>query len=171
MINKNGFIDRLNALDLELGAINIKIKLYVAGGMALSVLGIIERSTEDIDAFKTTNKKIEKILNEYDINFEVSNIVKDNSFKKFSSTPPEFDIFENIELYIVDSTYLFVLKCLAIISPNRSESKKNVDLDDIKNMIDHIDKNDIEKIINSLALKSLNEYEVKYLKEEVNKWL
>ena len=170
MINKNEFENRMSMLNTELMIENKKITLYIAGGMALILTGVNSRTTTDIDAFKSTNKEIEALMDKYDINFEISKVVKNKSFLKHSSLAENFN-FSNIELYILSPTYLFVLKCLALISPVRELAKKKIDAQDVEKIIGYIVVSEIDKIIEDISKNSLNDEEKKYLKEEVEKWI
>ncbi len=166
MINKQELNIRLKMLNEELDS---KITLYIAGGLALVLNNITTRTTHDIDVFKTGNKTVEETLMKYDINYEISNVVNNTSFKKFA-IKQEFDL-SNITVYSLSNDYLFVLKCLAFISPNRNNEKKKIDLDDIKLLSKKLGNISHINIAKLIAVNSLTDGELNELIKEIKKWV
>lgn len=82
-INQNGvimdIIKRIQDFDEELSLTyqaTERINLYIVGGSALYLHGLLKRATYDVDAFlkPTYKQNIESIMNKYDINTRVQQV-------------------------------------------------------------------------------------------------
>lgn len=168
MENRDEVIKRFEELDDELVLLGESITIYVVGGSAIMLNRVYDRPTVDIDAFYDGNEKLDKLLNKFDINREIRIGYKKNCHEKYSvrlELP-----FTNLTVYVVINDYLFVMKMVAIISPNRLEQRKFVDKQDVLNMLPTINFKQAYEIANLLIKEELDSVSGEYLIKEMKEW-